>query len=354
MEPRSLQLDAGDAAVDERDEMDENDNEPSPLASPLNDYNEEDPESSEDPSSNAYSSSEDNGDEDSGKKPEDKYASQNHACELSSMIISSVDKLPPLPQPRNDYFILEHENPRGSCVVFTGIVVCIFLTHYIALTLVLPSEDLDHEEIEIPYQHGKLALLALIYAESFGAILCAAGIVCANPCVVKRTEETCNPVPKKVEHWIQSGGPRPLGLEHYLRGADQRIYCTKCLVWRKPGVTHFHCAICQRCCAYHDHHCNVFGKCIAGNLKFWKGNAGNRLYFYGLLVSGAYGFITVFAAFLYAFSIRYQPAYALPIGVAVMLLISCCCFGNSPINIFLWPLFRCLRMTKKWFIRTNR
>eukprot|EP00531_Pseudo-nitzschia_arenysensis_P016174 CAMPEP_0116137004 /NCGR_PEP_ID=MMETSP0329-20121206/12029_1 /TAXON_ID=697910 /ORGANISM="Pseudo-nitzschia arenysensis, Strain B593" /LENGTH=175 /DNA_ID=CAMNT_0003631915 /DNA_START=122 /DNA_END=646 /DNA_ORIENTATION=- len=175
--------------MDEKKEMEGNGNKSSPSASSLKVDNDEDLESPQD------------NDDDNDSKPEDKYASQNYACELSSMIISSVDKLPPLPKPRHDVYILHEQEPRGICTVTTGIVVCVFLTHYIAMTLVLPSYDLDNEEEENPYQQGKLVFLALIYAETIGAIICTAGIVFADPCVVKRTEETCNPVPKKVEHW---------------------------------------------------------------------------------------------------------------------------------------------------------
>lgn len=59
-------------------------------------------------------------------------------CELSSVVITSVDQLPPLPKPRDD--MLRVETPRGICLVSTCIVLCIFLTHYIALTLVLPID----------------------------------------------------------------------------------------------------------------------------------------------------------------------------------------------------------------------
>mmetsp|Transcript_12842 Transcript_12842/g.26581 ORF Transcript_12842/g.26581 Transcript_12842/m.26581 type:complete len:376 (-) Transcript_12842:464-1591(-) len=352
LEPRTLAF--GDAATDannrfftddekKMDELDDNDDIQSSTAHSL-DINpeEEDPESTHDPS---FESS------DKNENPKvDRYTAQkNIACELSPIVISEIDKLPPLPEPRND--ILRHENPRGFWTVTTGVIVCVFLTHYIALTLVLPSESFYDENDGEDYEKNptaKIVFWALIYAESLAALLCTTGILYADPCVAQRSEETCNPIPKAVESWVLSGDqPRPLGLDHYLRGADQRIYCTKCLLWRKPGVTHFHCAICQRCCAYHDHHCNVFGKCIAGNMKFWEGSAGNRTYFYGLLVSGAFGFFTVFASFLYAACIRYRPAYALPIGVAVMLTISCCCLGNGPFNIVLWPLFRLLRTCKR-------
>ena len=294
----------------------------------------------------------------------DSNNTQNTGCELSSVVILSVDKLPPLPKPRHD--ILRNETPRGPCVVMTCVVLCVFLTHYIALTLVLPSDDFENDDDDTfeednsnrPYVAGKIVFLVLVYTESVVALLCTTGILRADPCVIKRTAESCNPLPKAVESWALSApsDPRPKGLDQYLKGADKRLYCTKCLVWRNPGVTHFHCAICQRCCAYHDHHCNVFGRCIAGNPRFWESNkssnssssSGNLLYFYGILASGAWAFFTVFAAFLYAFSVRYRPVYAIPIGVLVMLVASCCCFGNGPIRIICTPIRHLMRCAIRW------
>ena len=268
-------------------------------------------------------------------------------CELSSVVITSVDQLPPLPRPRDD--MLRVETPRGICVVSTFIVLCIFLTHYIALTLVLPSENLDDENDERnPYRTGKIVFLVLVYTEAVVAMLCTVGILYADSAVIHRSLETCNPLPKAVESWVVSEptAPRPKGLDPYLRGADKRLYCTKCLVWRKPGVPNYHCPICQRCCANHDHHCNVFGRCIAGTRKFWKPNSnrGNLVYFYGILTTGGWAFFTVFAAFLYAFSIRYRPEYAIPICIAIFLVISCFCVGSSQISVVCWP---CRRVCRK-------
>lgn len=282
------------------------------------------------------------------------------ACELSSVVITSLDQLPPLPIPRDD--MLRVETPRGICVVTTCIVLCIFLTHYIALTLVLPSKDLDDDNNDSfggnSYDVGKIIFLVLVYTESVAALLCTIGILYADPGVVHRSLETCNPLPKAVESWVVSEptAPRPKDLDSYLRGADKRLYCTKCLVWRKPGVPNYHCPICQRCCANHDHHCNVFGRCIAGNPKFWKpkSNRGNLMYFYGILTSGGWAFLTVFSAFLYASSVRYRPEYAIPICIGIVLLISCCCVGTGPISVVCWPCHRiCRKATslikrKKW------
>ena len=57
------------------------------------------------------------------------------------------------------------------------------------------------------------------------------------------------------------------GMENICHSTNGRIFCVRCLIWRPPdgtaGDVH-HCSICQRCVVQHDHHCGVYGVCIAG------------------------------------------------------------------------------------------
>mmetsp|Transcript_5173 Transcript_5173/g.12493 ORF Transcript_5173/g.12493 Transcript_5173/m.12493 type:complete len:420 (-) Transcript_5173:212-1471(-) len=311
----------------------------------------------------------------------DKYDC-NRECVYSSRTVP-VESLPNLPKPRED--LKRQETQRGLCVVITSAVVVPLLTHYLALTLILPPSDNDgggddddvaaFADNDNPHRIGRIVFLALIYTEAFLALVCVVGLLVADPCVIHRSPETCYPIPLDVESWVLGGkdSPRPSGLNHYIRSAtgttennvsvvDHGTYCTRCLVWRKGReVNYYHCATCQRCCAYHDHHCGVFGRCIAGNFRFWKrggksntNTAGNILYFSGLLVMGGWSYFTSFSAFAYAFSMRYGSKYALPISLLIIMLISCCCFENQPLAAVLWPFWRLMKIAKNLLRRWYR
>eukprot|EP00536_Pseudo-nitzschia_multiseries_P018867 jgi/Psemu1/57730/gm1.57730_g len=294
----------------------------------------------------------------------------------------------------------------GLAALLAGVL---FLTHYVALTVILPSnndnnnnnnnnsdnndnnnaavdDDDDDDEHSNTVDAVRTALLVLVYAEAAVAALSALGVWFVDPCVVHRTPETCFPLPVRVAEWLaderdaaatpteqQRDQRRKLDRYYYDYRGDENdnndnnnncndnnnnnenkgVYCTRCLVWRKPrdgpsSCSYFHCAICQRCCAYHDHHCNVFGRCIAGRLDFWKQlrwdhnkdddntististiSTGNKIWFVLLLGAAGWGYVTVGAVVVYACAVRLGigPALAVPIGIAGWCLVSCCCCG---------------------------
>lgn len=374
----------------------------------------------------------------------------NVTCSKYSAIIIDDDilSLPPLPEPKHG--IMKEESSRGICLVLTVIVLLPILVHYIALTVILPSDsDLDYPTM-LP---GKIIFLILTYLEIALGLIGLCGILYVDPCVIHRSKETCFPIPIQVESYIieyqqynkyyeqeqqlllqqqqhqqqhqqetaigvvnyerllrppptitthdrRLSLQPPLALrpprppkESYIKGNNDidtnndnnDVYCTKCLVWRRRGsrsnnnnnstststIHYFHCAICQRCCAYHDHHCGVFGRCISGNIKsYWNWNfgrttttttgtanstssTGNIIYFILLIFVGACTSITIFSSFIYAFAIRYGKEnlkFVIPIGLIIcMAFISCCCFSGNygPMNIICWPIGRLCRLIIK-------
>jgi hypothetical protein len=96
---------------------------------------------------------------------------------------------------------------------------------------------------------------------------------------------------------------------------NQDTFCVRCLVWRKskPETKYFHCAVCQRCVEYFDHHCSVFGRCIAGTA--WKGN---YKYFVTIAVVGMLAYWTTAIALAWSLSVRYGPEWAIPISIVVL------------------------------------
>ena len=169
------------------------------------------------------------------------------------------------------------------------------------------------------------ALLVTVYIESAIAAFCLWGLICGDPGVVRRTEESCFPLPDYLKHQyrmnrVELGQPLgEVGAGRNIEDKDHGTYCVRCMVWRDPAggkadifsswlTQHgcafccdyppkraHHCRTCQRCVLDFDHHCGIFGRCIAG-----RGFAGNMGYFKVIITTGSWGSLTAGAGVVYA------------------------------------------------------
>lgn len=157
----------------------------------------------------------------------------------------------------------------GVCVVSGLSAVLVAITHGVSvsrLSEASPEDDMTQTK----------TVLALIWAEAITAVLATLFILFAGAGVIKRSPDTCYPMPPEVEERLRSRGMSGSsgtteGMDN-IRGYSQRgmpngSYCVRCLVWRKQDEKAHHCCVCQRCVTGFDHHCGVFGRCIVrGNM----------------------------------------------------------------------------------------
>lgn len=177
---------------------------------------------------------------------------------------ADVFALPPLPIP--DYSTMRSEACYGNFLVLALIVFFVTPVH-------------------MGYTNDTIFYLYLIYAEAVIAIICLLGLMWGDPGTIKRTPETCFPLPAQVSAQLAHGKRLDAGrLGNIHEGG--RTFCIRCLVWRPDDTVH-HCRTCQRCVVDFDHHCGVFGRCIAG-----EGYAGNMGYFKTLILMFFMGFGT--------------------------------------------------------------
>lgn len=194
---------------------------------------------------------------------------------------ADVFALPPMPEP--DYKSMRSEACCGNCLVLGLIVFFVAPVH-------------------MSFTADTFMYVLLIYAEAIVAIVCLLGLMWGDPGTIKRTPETCFPLPAAVAEKLRAGNRNLLGAGTHGNIHERgRTFCVRCLVWR-PNDTVHHCRTCQRCVADFDHHCGVFGRCIAG-----EGCAGNMGYFKILILMFFAGFGTwaSFMSALYPASSRY-------------------------------------------------
>lgn len=175
----------------------------------------------------------------------------------------TMDKLPPLPSRPCAYYL----QPLIGILIVCG-----------ACSL------LNSATVHGTVRHQLVLLWSAV------ALACSMVLLFVEPSgQVHRSKLTCYPIPDEVVAALNT--PRgTCGMSNIAGPMDSRslgTYCVRCLVWRPAcgGDDVHHCQVCQRCYVGYDHHCSLFGRCIA---------QGNFIFFYGMILMLPMGCATVF------------------------------------------------------------
>ena len=158
--------------------------------------------------------------------------------------------LPELPEP--DFTQKRSEASAGVSIVVGVIVLILGLSYAVPLNPHVGNLPRD------VYR----AYFVIIHFFALAAFLCLERILRRDPGVIQRGPLTTFPMPEAVKERLREG--RPLTDLTNLQDPQLGSYCVRCLVWRPPNRNGHHCSTCQRCVLDFDHHCGVFGRCIAG------------------------------------------------------------------------------------------
>ena len=211
-----------------------------------------------------------------------------------------LSTLPPLPTPDER----QRTEATFGCALVIGLCTCFAgITNGIALG---PLASLP--------PGAWWAAVVLINLEVVLALIALAGLMFGDPGVIKRGAHTCAPFPPAVAASLRGGQALPMS--NVIDG--DRSYCMRCLVWRSKRqgrlgmLAPHHCSTCQRCVKDFDHHCGVFGRCIAGS-----GLQGNYKYFCALPILGNGGAFTCVAFTAWGVGAKWGAVYALPVIAGV-------------------------------------
>lgn len=251
-------------------------------------------------------------------------------CGMSDLQVE-LCKFPPLPSPRHSTKRQE-SNVGISLVIFLSLAF-IGIVHGIALTAIGGIE----QDTTVWW-----TFFILVYAEAVIAMTCLVGLLCSDPGVVVRSIENSFPIPVQCEAWIQAhveGRPNSIDppSEYYIASSNPSnpgdTYCTRCLVWRRfrYSTKYFHCTVCQRCVVDFDHHCSLFGRCVAGT---WL--RGNYKYFAVIIVVGGAGYLTSVVSLLWSLSLRYKQQIAIPVCLFLVWLTTGIFMGRLCTGACMW------------------
>ena len=164
--------------------------------------------------------------------------------------------LPALPSPRP---LRWRQRIRSVAIVFGAAASGLIFVH--ALSAASSGVDRAHLAWTI--------VLFLAYAHTAVAVVGLVLIQLADPGIIRRSDDTCRPLPAPVVERLRAAEPLT-GLTNLRDSDGSGSFCVRCCVWRPP--TAHHCSICQRCVRDFDHHCSIFGGCIGGSTPECKGN----------------------------------------------------------------------------------
>jgi hypothetical protein len=161
----------------------------------------------------------------------------------------TIDDLPPLPDRGEGYWA------EPWCGVF--------VVGILSATLISSAQGINPDALDPP---KKWLAVHLMYLWAAVAVFCVLFLLFAEAGVIRRSPETCYPIPAQVAERLMSSKCTD-GMDN-IDGRDthQGTYCVRCLVWRpdvgSAGWPSHHCRVCNRCVTDFDHHCGVFGRCI--------------------------------------------------------------------------------------------
>jgi len=199
----------------------------------------------------------------------------------------------------------------------------------------------------------------LVYIAALVAFGCLMGLMFGDPGVIKRSESTCLPVPPSILEKINASERVDFGANIVENGLT---YCVRCLVWRIPGSSGsdleccssaqvwdwcngtgnriHHCDTCQRCVEHFDHHCGVFGRCIAG-----QGFGGNMGYFKTILAMGNLGG-AVSSVFLCGGLSQVGNA-GMWVAVIFVGYLGLYCVAGAVV-LCIWGIYACMKRRREW------